>query len=143
LSGCGHCKAAKPEFTSAAETFKDEAKVAFAAVDCTKTKDICPKFDVTGYPTFRYFSYGKDDFKYTGGRKEPDFIAFMKNPEQPALTPPANAAKDPREMWGDTPNHEYVHHLTDANFDAFLASHPSTLVMFYAPCKCLYCIAKY
>ena len=27
FSGCGHCKAAKPEFTNAAEQFKDDNKV--------------------------------------------------------------------------------------------------------------------
>jgi hypothetical protein len=28
-----------------------------------------------------------------------------------------------------------VVHLTDASFDEFMTSHPSVLVMFYAPCK--------
>ena len=27
LSGCGHCKQAKPHFTNAAEQFKDDNKV--------------------------------------------------------------------------------------------------------------------
>ncbi|ELU02742.1 hypothetical protein CAPTEDRAFT_224024 [Capitella teleta] len=129
---CGHCKATKPEFTSAADSFKDESKVAFAAVDCTKTKDLCTKYDVSGYPTFRYFSYGKDDFKYTGGRKEPDFIAFMKDPQNPPKVSPPPAA-NPLDMWADAPGHENVHHLTTANFAQFLSENPSTLVMFYAP----------
>ena len=29
FSGCGHCKKAKPEFTEAAEQFKDDSKVGF------------------------------------------------------------------------------------------------------------------
>jgi hypothetical protein len=36
---------------------------------------------VTGYPTVRYFSYGKYQFDYNGGRDEKAFVAFMKDPK--------------------------------------------------------------
>lgn len=41
----------------------------FAAVDCTEHMDICNKFDVNGYPTFKYMSYGKNSQPYNGGRE--------------------------------------------------------------------------
>ena len=49
---CGHCKKAKPEMTAAAEVYKDDSKVEFAAVDCTQERDTCSQYDVSGYPTF-------------------------------------------------------------------------------------------
>ena len=77
---CGHCKAAKPEFMSAAEQFTDDKKVAFAALDCTQYQSVCSQHDVSGYPTFKYFNFGKKDFRYNGGRTEGDFVDFMTNP---------------------------------------------------------------
>lgn len=68
-SGCGHCKKAKPEYNNAAEKFKDDPKVEFAAVDCTQQQGICSAYDVKGYPSLKYFSYlNKEKFDYTGGR---------------------------------------------------------------------------
>ena len=78
---CGHCKAAKPHFTTAAEAFKAERKTSFAAVDCTKYPSTCTSHDVQGYPTIVYFNYGKKSFKYMGPRTEAGFVEFMSNPD--------------------------------------------------------------
>lgn len=77
---CGHCKAAKPEFTEAAKQLAEDKKVVLAALDCTKFAAVCQQYDVTGYPTFRYFNYGKGDFKYLGARTAEGFVSFMSNP---------------------------------------------------------------
>ena len=52
---CGHCKSAKPELTAAADHYKDNAKVEYAAVDCTVHSSVCSAYEVSGYPTFKYF----------------------------------------------------------------------------------------
>ena len=44
-------------------------QVAFAAIDCTKWQSVCSAHDVSGYPTFKYFNYGKSAQKYAGGRE--------------------------------------------------------------------------
>jgi hypothetical protein len=44
-------------------------QIAYAAVDCTKQQSLCQEADVTGYPTFIYYNYGKNPQKYTGGRE--------------------------------------------------------------------------
>ena len=77
---CGHCKAAKPEYIAAAEQFSEEKKTAFAAVDCTKFRPICTQHEVTGFPTFKYFSYGKNPYRYHGERNEAGFVEFMADP---------------------------------------------------------------
>ena len=43
------------------------------------------------------------------------------------------SSDDEEEQWKDTPSE--VVHLTDDTFDDYIASNPSVLVMFYAPCK--------
>lgn len=54
----------------AAEKFADDLIVAFGAIDCTVSQELCANYDVKGYPTFKYFSYFDKKVKnYTGGRK--------------------------------------------------------------------------
>ena len=72
------------------------------------------------YPTIKYFNYGKNDVKYTGGREKDDFIAYMKNPQKPFKPPPEE------QPWSDEPS--FVEHLTDDNFEEFLRDHESVLV---------------
>lgn len=56
-SRCGHCKKAKPEVSAAAAHFADNPKVHLAAVDCTTQRTVCANYDVSGYPTFKFFKY--------------------------------------------------------------------------------------
>ena len=77
---CGHCKAAKPEYTATAEAFSAEKKVSFAAVDCTKYHGLCEQHGVAGFPTFIYFNYGKIPSPYEGPRTQQGFTQFMNNP---------------------------------------------------------------
>ncbi|XP_070546710.1 protein disulfide-isomerase A5-like isoform X1 [Ptychodera flava] len=128
---CGHCKKAKPEFTAAADQFKDDNKVAFAAVDCTAESNVCSQYDVSGYPTIKYFNYGKNPQAYMGGRMEADFVAFMSNPSNANPTP--TPKEQTEDFWENLEGGENVHHLTDSNFQEFIQQHWSVLVMFYAP----------
>lgn len=130
---CGHCKKAKPEFMKAAEHYKDDSRVAFAAIDCTTQQQVCSQFgDVKGYPTFKYFSYLKSEKAYDGGRTSEDFIGFMKDPQnpEPAATPPPPSSED---QWAEVDQSNSLHHLSESNFDSVLEKHDSVLVMFYAP----------
>lgn len=131
---CGHCKKAKPEFTAAAEHFKDDPKVEFAAVDCTKFSAICGAVDVKGYPTFKYFHYyTKETKNYNGGRVEADFVNFMKNPLSPTVSATVTPEKMDKDDWGDYEGAENLVHLSDDTFDAFISIGQPVLVMFYAP----------
>uniref|UniRef100_A0A3B3XWP0 Thioredoxin domain-containing protein n=1 Tax=Poecilia mexicana TaxID=48701 RepID=A0A3B3XWP0_9TELE len=78
---CPHCKNAVPHFTTAAELFKEDRKIVYAAVDCTKglNHDLCKQEGVEGYPTFNHYNYGKFVEKYNGDRGEAGFIGFMRN----------------------------------------------------------------
>ncbi|XP_030065079.1 protein disulfide-isomerase A5 [Microcaecilia unicolor] len=78
---CPHCKNAIPDFTSAADIFKEDRKIAYAAVDCTKEQnhDLCRQEGVEGYPTLNYYNYGKFMEKYRGERSESGFTGFMRS----------------------------------------------------------------
>ncbi|CAD6996828.1 unnamed protein product [Ceratitis capitata] len=84
---CGHCKKTKPEFSAAAEALKDDPRVVFAAVDCTKHQSLCQSHGVNGYPTIIYFSYLKTKADYSAGRSSKDFISYMTNPNLSATEP--------------------------------------------------------
>ena len=49
------------------------------------------------------------------------------------FSPSAPKEPEKEEEWKDEESD--VVHLTDANFDEYLETNPSVMVMFYAPCK--------
>ncbi|ERL92070.1 hypothetical protein D910_09392, partial [Dendroctonus ponderosae] len=125
---CGHCKKAKPEFTEAAAEFRDNPRVEFGAVDCTVESSICTAFEVTGYPTLKYFSYfNKKVLPYNEGRTKKDFVQYMSNPMQ--IVNVSNAAPA-EETWSLD---SAILRLDDRNFSAELQKNDFVLVMFYAP----------
>ncbi|GCB79011.1 hypothetical protein scyTo_0020739, partial [Scyliorhinus torazame] len=67
---CPHCKNTVPHFTTAADHFKEERKIAYAAVDCTKGQnhELCKQEGVEGYPMISYYNYGKFVERYSGER---------------------------------------------------------------------------
>ncbi|XP_012331618.1 protein disulfide-isomerase A5 isoform X1 [Aotus nancymaae] len=77
---CPHCKKVIPHFTAAADVFKDDRKIACAAVDCVKDKnqDLCQQEAVKGYPTFHYYHYGKFTEKYDSDRTELGFTNYIR-----------------------------------------------------------------
>lgn len=125
--GCGHCKRAKPEFTEAANVFKDDPRVALAAVDCTKHSAICSVYEVKGYPTIKYFSYLKTHADYSSGRTANEFVTFLKNPEESMNSKPV------AEPFGSFPGVEYIIVLNDDNFEEEIKRYQRILIMFYAP----------
>lgn len=117
--------------TAAAEELKDNPKSEFAAVDCTKQNGICSKYEVSGYPTFKFFKYyDKDEVKpYEGGRSKADFVRFMQDPDKALKEGNKPQMEDDWNYEGA----ELVQHLGKHNFDSFMASRPHVLALFYAP----------
>ncbi|KAJ3340617.1 hypothetical protein HDU93_006732 [Gonapodya sp. JEL0774] len=75
---CGHCKNLAPTYAKVASAFKTESKCRVANFDATTSQSIPGRYDVTGYPTIKFFEAGKKDpVPYEGGRSEEDFIEFL------------------------------------------------------------------
>lgn len=89
---CGHCKAlgkyvellyftvihgshAAPEYEIAATELK--GTLPLAKVDCSKHKDLCLQYGVTGYPTLKIFKSGEPT-EYQGIRKSENIIEYMR-----------------------------------------------------------------
>ncbi|KAL3279191.1 hypothetical protein HHI36_016704 [Cryptolaemus montrouzieri] len=129
---CGHCKRVKPEFTKAADHFKNDPRTEFVAIDCTTRQPLCTINDVSGYPTIKYFSYLNKVVKnYSGGRTAEDFITFMSNPDGTAVPPSTvSAPSDKAKSSGTDVSAALI--VTNANFKDSIAAKQPTLVFFYA-----------
>lgn len=87
----------KPEFKAASEQLKDEPRVVFAAVDCTRETNLCNEYSVKGFPTIKYFSYLRSSLDYEGGRKREEFVDYIKSAMKHSNT--ENTTKN--ELWWD------------------------------------------
>ncbi|KAJ3388295.1 hypothetical protein HDU84_009880 [Entophlyctis sp. JEL0112] len=67
---CGHCKNLAPTYEKVAQAFANEP-------NCV---DVAEKYEVSGYPTIKFFQSGsKEAVTYEGGRTEADFISFLND----------------------------------------------------------------
>lgn len=67
---CGHCKSLAPEYAKAAKKMKSsDPPVVFGKVDATVESDLAQRFDVSGYPTLKFFKKGEPT-DYDGPRHE-------------------------------------------------------------------------
>lgn len=60
---CGHCKALAPVFLDVS----NQVNIPLAEVDCEAHRDLCGRFNVTGFPTLKMFTSGEPQ-EYNGGR---------------------------------------------------------------------------
>ena len=63
---------------------------------------LCDQHNVNGFPTFRYYTFGKFVEEYDGDRSATDFVSFMSDPPKPV--PPEKADRKPSddsrdELW--------------------------------------------
>ncbi|XP_046390682.1 protein disulfide-isomerase A5 [Ischnura elegans] len=125
---CGHCKKAKPEFKAAAEHFKDDSKVEFAAVDCTVYTALCNTVNVSGYPTIKHFHYynKEEPLPYSGDRTAKDFIRFI---DERRMLSSSNAEPAVQQQ----PLKSGPLELTKGSFQSTLSSNHVVFVMFYKP----------
>ncbi|KAM4631707.1 protein disulfide-isomerase A2 [Discoglossus pictus] len=103
---CGHCQTLAPEYTKAAGILKNQTtELRLAKVDATEAKDLSTEFDVSGYPTIKFFKDGNRtghiDF---GGRRDADgFVKWMLR----RLGPPAEILDSDSSAEKFVSTHEY------------------------------------
>merc|ERR1711871_1757244 len=72
---CGHCKSLAPTWEEVATELQGECNV--AKVDVPSNHALGEQFDITGYPTIKFFNLGRM-YSYTGGRRKDDFVTFVR-----------------------------------------------------------------
>ncbi|GAB2218672.1 hypothetical protein Droror1_Dr00001899 [Drosera rotundifolia] len=126
---CGHCKKLAPEYERLGASFKKAKSVLIGKVDCDDQKSVCTKYDVTGYPTLKWFPKGSlEPKKYEGARTAEALAEYV------------NTEAGTNVKIGVLPSDVVV--LTPDNFDeVVLDKSKNVLVEYYAPwcghCKAL------
>ncbi|KAL6727613.1 hypothetical protein Aduo_009476 [Ancylostoma duodenale] len=110
---CGHCKQLAPIYDKVAE----KVSIPLVKVDATVETELAKRFDISGYPTLKFWKDGKGPTDYEGGRQEEEMIQWINERTDPNYKPPP----------------EEVVTLTSENFDDFISNNALTLVEFYAP----------
>jgi len=87
---CGHCKKLAPEYAKAAKALK-KSGIRIAKVDATENAETAESFDVSGYPTLKFFKNGKPS-EYSGGRTEKEIISWVTKKSGPSAVTLATAA---------------------------------------------------
>jgi len=75
---CGHCKKLAPDYEKVAATFQNDPNVVIASLDADKYRDLAQQYEISGYPTLKWFpKNNKDGEAYNGGRTPEDFVQFI------------------------------------------------------------------
>ena len=88
---CGHCKQLTPKYEKLAQVFAGEKDVLVAKVDATEENDLANKYDVSGYPTIKFFPKdGSEPVSYEGAREVEDFVKYINEKAGTLRTPEGN-----------------------------------------------------
>ncbi|GCB78302.1 hypothetical protein scyTo_0020090, partial [Scyliorhinus torazame] len=121
---CGHCKKMKPDYEEAAEMLSNDSDSpgVLAAVDVTAQKYLGERYQITGFPTLKYFENTEEKWTLPHLRTKDKIIEWIYNPQAP---PP------PEQSWDE--QQTSVTHLGAEDFKEFMKKKKQALVMFYAP----------
>ena len=128
---------AAPHFEKAATI--TEGIIHFGAVDMTKYPSLGSKYQIRGYPTFKFFGGNKQaPVDYNGQRTAQDFVQFALTQTKDVITNRANGQKEGgsgRSSGGDKQGKRGgVVEITDANFEEkVLKSDEAWFLDFYSP----------
>jgi protein disulfide-isomerase A6 len=75
---CGHCKSLAPKYETLGNIYAGDSEVVIAKVDATEEQELGSRFDVSGYPTLKFFPAGSSTPEdYQGGREVEDFVEYL------------------------------------------------------------------
>ncbi|KAJ7547667.1 hypothetical protein O6H91_08G097500 [Diphasiastrum complanatum] len=117
---CGHCKKLAPEYEKLGAAFSSKP-VLIAKVDCDEHKSLCSKYDVSGFPTLKWFPKGSLEPKVYSGARTMEALSEFVNSESGIQAKSQTVPSD-------------VIVLTPTNFDEIVLDETKhVFVEFYAP----------
>jgi protein disulfide-isomerase-like protein len=100
---CGHCVRMQPEYERAATKLGEEhIDVVLAKVDATQEEILAGYFQVTGFPTLKFFQNGASPIDYSGGRSSGEIINWVKSAVSAGLRRPIDGKDLPKEQVDET-----------------------------------------
>jgi protein disulfide-isomerase A6 len=77
---CGHCKSLAPEYEKLANIYASDADIVIAKVDADKHRDLGSRYDVSGFPTLKWFGKSSKESPedYNSGRDMNSFVDFIR-----------------------------------------------------------------
>lgn len=83
---CGHCQKLAPEYAKTAQVLKTKSSpIRLAKVDATVNQFLSSRFEVTSFPTLKFFHYGSPR-EYDGGRVEEEITYWLQEAIKSRLT---------------------------------------------------------
>ena len=76
---CGHCKTLAPEWDVVASSFSQISDTLVAKVNADKYKALASKYEISGFPTIKFFSKGSASVKdtYMGERTAESMVEYL------------------------------------------------------------------
>lgn len=75
---CGHCKSMAPKYDKLASIFSGEKDVVVAKLDATEYPELAQRYEVTGYPTVKFFPFGSTvPVSYDGPREVEPMLSYL------------------------------------------------------------------
>merc|ERR1711916_171295 len=75
---CGHCKSLAPVYEKLANVYENEDSIVIAKIDADGQRKSGEKYDVSGFPTIKYFPIGSNEAEdYPAGRALENFVEFV------------------------------------------------------------------
>eukprot|EP00981_Chlorochromonas_danica_P011841 scaffold4305_cov170-Ochromonas_danica.AAC.4 len=95
---CGHCKSLAPEYEKLGKIFAGDSDVLIAKVDATEEGNLASRFDVSGYPTLKFFPANSvEPIPYEGARTAAGMLEFIN-------TQAGTARRLQIKRWMDSPS---------------------------------------
>lgn len=92
---CGHCKELTPKYEALAKVFAGDKNVLIAKVDATEEQELASKYDVSGFPTIKFFpADSSEPVSYENARELDAMVAFINENAGTKRKPDGTLAED-------------------------------------------------
>ena len=98
---CGHCKELTPKYEQLAQVFSGDKNVLIAKVDATEEPDLASKYDISGFPTIKFFPAGSAEAEsYDQAREVDAMVSYINDKAGTKRMPDGSLSADAGRVMG-------------------------------------------